>query len=197
MVESHGTFVSAHCVGSGLIDEDGELIPGCGAAYTTESLRSDIFGGKIPKCRTEGCEGIIKPDITFFDEGLPVRFKETQREDFGDCDLVMVMGTALLVKPFCHLVKKPGVHVPRIVLNRTRVESKGLDFKSGRDYLVLGDCDDACMRLANLLGWKEDLERLILGDGSKYHRDCTAPMIARRILIYFFRQKYPKKTWTI
>lgn len=40
--------------------------------------------------------------------------------------------------------------------------SKGLDFKSerNRDVAILGDCDDGVLRLAEALGWKNDLLKL-------------------------------------
>jgi len=40
--------------------------------------------------------------------------------------------------------------------------SKGLNFNSelNRDVAILGDCDDGAMRLAEALGWKEDLLKL-------------------------------------
>lgn len=40
--------------------------------------------------------------------------------------------------------------------------SKGLDFKSdkNRDVAILGDCDDGVLKLAEALGWKDELLQL-------------------------------------
>jgi hypothetical protein len=51
---------------------------------------------KLPIC--VGCEqGIVKPDITFFGEGLPERFHLLCREDLRNADALIVMGTSLQV----------------------------------------------------------------------------------------------------
>ena len=50
----------------------------------------------------EICDGPIKPDITFFGESLPQKFM-TIWENLSktkDCDLLIVIGTALAVSPF-------------------------------------------------------------------------------------------------
>jgi len=71
----------------------------------------------------QGCEalntkygGLVKPDITFFGEKLPDRFYELagirvpgvsfEECDFDKCDLLIVMGTSLVVQPFASLIDK-------------------------------------------------------------------------------------------
>ena len=46
----------------------------------------------------------MKPDIVFFGEQLPERFFNLAEDDFGACDLLIVMGTSLRVQPFASLV---------------------------------------------------------------------------------------------
>jgi NAD-dependent deacetylase sirtuin 2 len=52
------------------------------------------------------CEKIIKPDIIFFGEALPPRFFHCASSDFKKCDLLIIMGTSLVVQPFASLVDK-------------------------------------------------------------------------------------------
>ena len=46
----------------------------------------------------------MKPDIVFFGESLPDRFWEAAETDFPAADLLIVMGTSLVVQPFASLV---------------------------------------------------------------------------------------------
>jgi hypothetical protein len=52
------------------------------------------------------CRGLVKPDIVFFGEQLPQRFYERMEADFPSCDLLLVMGTSLVVHPFASLIGK-------------------------------------------------------------------------------------------
>ena len=66
--------------------------------------------------RTCGCTvlaGLVKPDIVFFGESLPERFHSLLEEDFPKCDLLIVMGTSLLVQPFASLVDMVDDTAPR------------------------------------------------------------------------------------
>jgi NAD-dependent SIR2 family protein deacetylase len=98
------------------------------------------------------------------------------------CDMLLVFGTSLKVQPVASL---PGaVHwlCPRVLLNREAVfiegeplgendmprigGDNGFRFERGdnyRDVLYKGDCDAACMELAGLLGWKDELQGMAGG----------------------------------
>ena len=69
---------------------------------------------------------LFQPDITFFGEGLPKRFSATLAEDFGECDLLLVIGTSLVVAPFCTLKDRVDERCPRVLINMTSAgESEG------------------------------------------------------------------------
>ena len=54
-------------------------------------------------CSNEDCKGPVKPEITFFGESLPKQFLQifdSINAGKYDCDLLIVMGTALAVNPF-------------------------------------------------------------------------------------------------
>ncbi|VDP78710.1 unnamed protein product [Echinostoma caproni] len=82
--------------------------------------------------------------------------------DFPVCDLLIIMGTSLSVAPFCMLVNRVGSNVPRVYLNR-EASVFGFDgipwdaAENKRDVFVPGDADDSVLRLADLLGWKDEL----------------------------------------
>jgi NAD+-dependent protein deacetylase sirtuin 2 len=63
-----------------------------------------IFKDEIPKCLS--CEGVVKPDIVFFGENLPAKFFKCMDKDFEDCEMLIILGTSLVVQPFASLVDK-------------------------------------------------------------------------------------------
>ena len=76
LVEAHGSFSSASCID-------------CHHSVDIQFVKSCIFSGKTPiNCTV--CNGLVKPDITFFGEMLPDRFYGLFREDFGKCDLLLI-----------------------------------------------------------------------------------------------------------
>ncbi|XP_022107575.1 NAD-dependent protein deacetylase sirtuin-2-like isoform X2 [Acanthaster planci] len=162
MVEAHGTFHTGHCIGD------------CGKEYTQQWMKDEIFADRLPKCTD--CEGLVKPDIVFFGERLPVRFSHLVMEDFPKCDLLIVMGTSLVVQPFASLIERVPATTPRLLINKEKAGegiprlrglglfTGGFDFDSQnkyRDVAYLGTCDDGCNKLAEMLGWKDELDELV------------------------------------
>ena len=47
--------------------------------------------------------GILKPDIVFFGEGLPELYHKSINEDKSKCDLLIVIGSSLKVKPVANI----------------------------------------------------------------------------------------------
>ena len=74
------------------------------------------------------------------------------------------MGTSLQVQPFASLIRYPPAGTPRLLINREKVGEHpgGFNFnnRSTQDVALLGDCDAGCMKLAEALGWDEDLKQL-------------------------------------
>jgi len=119
-------------------------------------------------CRVD--KGHVKPDIVFFGEGLPERFHRLIKRDVRDADLLIVMGTSLMVAPVCEIPNMVRRDCPRILFNRELVGnfcSRGgmksrrkLYDNSERDIFHEGDCDDSVRLLCSLLGWEEELNEL-------------------------------------
>jgi hypothetical protein len=79
--------------------------------------------------------GILKPDIVFFGEGLPETYHESIKLDKTKCDLLIVIGSSLKVKPVANIPHLLDKSVPQILINRESL--KHLNF----DVELLGDCD--------------------------------------------------------
>ncbi|NXD31482.1 SIR2 deacetylase, partial [Spelaeornis formosus] len=114
------------------------LRPSCRQSYSLAWMRERIFSSLVPKC--EKCQGLVKPDIVFFGESLPSRFFTLLESVSGG------NGTQSPIP--CSLN-----------LGRTKVTLGSLCLH--RDVAWLGDCDSGCLALAELLGWKEELEELV------------------------------------
>ena len=97
-------------------------------------MKSGVRKGEVVRCGEEGCDGLVKPDIVFFGEGLPERFFQSlevssvllsgyiaDKKDLTICDLLIVIGTSLQVHPFASLPNYVQPHVPRLLINREPV----------------------------------------------------------------------------
>ncbi|KAI8644034.1 DHS-like NAD/FAD-binding domain-containing protein [Parasitella parasitica] len=153
IIEAHGSFATASCVE-------------CDTKADSEMVRQHALEGKVPRCKE--CDQLIKPDITFFGENLPKRFFE-HLHDFETADLLIIIGTSLQVQPFASLIEDVPAHVPRLLINKElagvhKSRSSGFDFEwkssLNRDVAYLGTCDEGVEKLASLLGWCEDLEKM-------------------------------------
>jgi NAD+-dependent protein deacetylase sirtuin 1 len=142
----HGSFATASCTV-------------CKLKVDSEFIREKIFNQEIPYC--EKCKsnneleqngtaeeeatsssfgntrrtGILKPDIVFFGEGLPEVYHESINEDKLKCDLLIVIGSSLKVKPVANIPHLLPAHVPQILINRESLKHMNFDVE------LLGDCD--------------------------------------------------------
>ncbi|XP_070563240.1 NAD-dependent protein deacetylase sirtuin-2-like [Ptychodera flava] len=166
-VLAHGSFASWKCLG-----ED------CNTTYSLDWIKKIVNADKIPRCTK--CDAVIKPGIVMFGEQLPKRFAEMSEEDFPKCDLLIVLGTSLAVQPFASLVNRVPASTPRLLINRDKPGAAEATDALGallgmpasasfmfdcednyRDVAYLGACDDGTGRMAELLGWKKKLEKLM------------------------------------
>ena len=160
VVNAHGSFEDANC-------------SRCGRLSDAVVVKRKIMKNEEPRCHK--CGGHLKPAITFFGEPLPERVTKLARQDFKACDLLIVAGTSLAVQPVAGFIQKIPRSTPRLLCNRVIVGVKEMCDNSDsltdgflfgrddnyRDVVQLGDCDETVLRLASLLGWSQELNRLI------------------------------------
>jgi len=149
LVECHGHFRTASCIS-------------CGVPFDGRECRRRIVTDKVapscPKCE----RGVVKPDIVFFGESLPVRFGKVLHGDMAYTDLLIVMGTSLKVAPVSLIPEMVSTRCPRVLINHELVGDfvpPGVEGNC-RDIFEEGDCDDAILKLCKLLGWEEELMSL-------------------------------------
>lgn len=148
IVEAHGSFATQRCIE-------------CKVEFPDEHMRAHVLRGDVPRCGE--CKGLVKPDITFFGEALPRAFSEKSHHTVM-ADLVLVIGTSLTVYPFASLPDMARKETPRVLFNMEKVGSLG---SRSDDVLELGACDDGVRKLAELLGWTDELHdywRNLVGD---------------------------------
>lgn len=148
LVECHGHFRTASCMN-------------CGIPFDGNECKNIMLEQKeAPSCPK--CSGLIKPDIVFFGESLPVRFGKLLHHDLNSADLLIVMGTSLQVTPVSLIPEMVASNCPRLLMNRELVGDfvpTGVD-GNYRDVFEEGDCDDSVLRLCRLLGWEDDLMKM-------------------------------------
>lgn len=140
IVEAHGSFATSRCID-------------CKMEVPIEKVKLDIPKG-VPTCAK--CGGFIKPDITFYGEGLPSKFFETWDKDCDDVEVALISGTSLTVYPFASLPSSVEKRCLRVFVNREKVGDLG---RRKKDIVALLDCDEFADTLTSLLGWKDVLDR--------------------------------------
>jgi len=98
----------------------------CGRRYRFEQIRARLDAGEgAPDC--EVCHGILKPEVVFFGESLPVEVLETATERSHSCDLCIVIGSTLVVYPAAYMpmyAVSSGAKLVIINLSETPMDSQ-------------------------------------------------------------------------
>ncbi|KAJ5101407.1 hypothetical protein NUU61_003629 [Penicillium alfredii] len=140
---AHGNWKSQHCYK-------------CSAHYPDHLMKKAIMSGDVPYCLQSGCDGAVKPDVVFFGQSLPAEFEEKEKE-VPDADLMFVLGTSLKVAPCSRLPGLVKGGTPRVLINMEKAGDIG---NRGGDVCILGTCDEGVRKLADALGWRDELEGL-------------------------------------
>jgi len=88
VLELHGNFTRSTCLSCGA-RYDGRLL--------LERFRQDQ---QVPHC---SCGGLVRPDVVFFGEMLPLAVLQKAQEEIATCDLLLVVGSSLVVTPAAKL----------------------------------------------------------------------------------------------
>jgi NAD-dependent deacetylase len=87
VVELHGSLQRVKCEREGLV-------------FSTEEI-PDRMAEIPPRCPS--CGGLLRPDVVWFGENLPVDALETAWAEAEDCDVFLSVGTSALVQPAASL----------------------------------------------------------------------------------------------
>jgi len=111
VLELHGDYRWATCMK-------------CGRVLPTERfIESFIENGKVPRCPS--CRGVMKPNVVLFGELLPIRTLLEAEAEVEACELMLVVGSSLLVAPASELplgAQRSGAKLVIINLQPTSVD---------------------------------------------------------------------------
>ncbi len=97
----------------------------CGKLFPKEAVSLENLP---PRC---DCQGILKPDVVFFGEPIPMVASQRAFQMAWDCDLMLVVGTSAVVAPASHLpmiAKQQGAVICEINLERTHLSETISDY---------------------------------------------------------------------
>ena len=105
VLELHGSIYRNHCMK-------------CGKEYPVSTVQN---APGVPRC---GCGGIIKPDVTLYEEMLPDGVFEAAVREVECADMLIVGGTSLVVYPAAGLVRYYRGH-KLVLINKGTTEYDG------------------------------------------------------------------------
>jgi NAD-dependent SIR2 family protein deacetylase len=100
-----------------------------------------------------GRPGLLKPDITFFGEGVSKAYRPQLQKIVPEVDLLIIIGTSLPVEPVNLLPFKIPAWIPQVWISNERCKRQGLSV----DVEILGDCGLVVEELCRLAGWTNAL----------------------------------------
>lgn len=92
----------------------------CGAFYDGRYIEKSVG---IPRC--EKCNGIIKPDVVLYEEGLDDKTIEQSIKAISNADCLIIAGTSLTVYPAAGLIRYfKGRYLVLINKSQTQADSR-------------------------------------------------------------------------
>lgn len=173
LVQCHGTWATATCITCSkkvparkyLPVVYNDQIPFC-KCMNTPPERKKVRREKKKKKRHEfedtssededlnGPRGLLKPDITFFGEGVANNYKPRLDIDKHSVDLLLIIGTSLKVAPVNEMLTAIPPEVPQIWISKERCQREGVKV----DIELLGECDVVINELCRRAQWSKSLK---------------------------------------
>lgn len=130
VLELHGTTTEAACLS-------------CADRISSDEACDRVTAGeKAPRCRQ--CGGFLKPATVSFGQSMPVDVMERACRVAERCDLMLAVGSSLVVEPAAsipRLAKRSGARL--IIVNRERTPLDGI-----ADSVVRGEIGDVLPHLS-------------------------------------------------
>ncbi len=113
-IEVHGNILRFRCMS-------------CSTSADLNVVKDKVIdkGEMPPLC--DACGGVIRPDVVFFGEMLPMRELCRAEEESKNCDLMIVLGTSLVMGPvnmMPHIAVSNGAHLIIISLDETYMDHR-------------------------------------------------------------------------
>lgn len=95
----------------------------CGQEYTYEEASKMVSETEKPMCRCQ--MSVIRPDVVMFDESLSDRIFDEAYFATKTCDLMIAIGSSLLVQPACGLVDEIPAEAKLVIINNDKTPYDG------------------------------------------------------------------------
>ena len=129
ILELHGSLFRVRCTKCGEETENRdspicESLRGKGAP-DPDATSTRIPTENLPRCKT--CQGLLRPAVVWFGEGLDQRILEQTYKEMEECDLCLIVGTSSVVYPaamFAPQIAERGVPVAEFNMETTPATNK-------------------------------------------------------------------------
>lgn len=111
IVEFHGNVMEAKCLQ-------------CGEVFPITNMVNQVLQGRSPSCNV--CNGMLKPNAIFFGEPLESQVLQAADEIIAGCNLLIVLGSSLVVFPVAFYPQKAlslGAKIAIINIQETDMDS--------------------------------------------------------------------------
>jgi len=132
--EIHGAFRTGHCVD-------------CRAAYEMSGFYGRIERGEIELPLCLECHSPIKPDVVLFGDLLPFDVWDRAVEASRRCDLMLVLGSSLVVYPAAELPKLAVMNGAKLII----VNREATDYDPMAGVVIRGSLGDFAGELTKRL----------------------------------------------
>lgn len=105
----------------------------CGETYTYEEACKLIDEKEKPMCRCTMAP--IRPDVVMFDEWLDDKTFDAAYAACKNCDLLLAIGSSLVVQPACRLVDEIPVEAKLVIINHDKTP-----YDSKADLVIRESC---------------------------------------------------------
>ncbi|XP_064640724.1 NAD-dependent protein deacylase-like [Lineus longissimus] len=137
IIELHGNLFKTRCIKCRHVEFNYDS-PICAAldgkgAPDPDAVNAMIPAEELPRCKKDACNGLLRPHVVWFGEGLDHEVLEKTDEELSKCDLCLVIGTSSVVYPaamYAPSVARRGVPVAEFNMEETAAtEAFGFHFK--------------------------------------------------------------------
>lgn len=127
VIEIHGSLRRSRCT-----NPDCKSTPFADDWVPSDEFVENPTWDAVPRC--DACDAYLRPDITLFNEALPLDELQRVKSALRDCDLFLAVGTSGVVAPASEFVRGAAYNKARTILvNLTPMETRNPYF--GEEYL--------------------------------------------------------------
>lgn len=126
LIELHGSLFKTRCTQCGTVqvDRNSPICPSLAGrgAPDPDSEDARIPVNDLPRCSSPECDGLVRPHVVWFGEGLDHKVLVDTEKIVDTCDLCLIVGTSSVVYPaamFAPSISERGVTVAEFNLEET------------------------------------------------------------------------------